>query len=265
MPLLELQFFGHSTVLITVDGVRLLTDPVLRNVGPLRHHGPPMSAAATGVDVVLISHAHRDHLDLPSLLPLDGGPLIVVPEGLGGVLRTAGLHNVREVAVGDVIAIRGVRISAFPALHDGFRPPLGPRAAALGFVVRGSSTLYFAGDTDLFPGMADLRGAMDAALLPVWGWGPYLGKHHLDPRRAADAAALIGARVTVPIHWGALFPRGLHRVWPHRLVQPPLDFARHVRDAGTPTEVRVLAPGESTAIEPRPGGSGVDSVVESAG
>jgi L-ascorbate metabolism protein UlaG (beta-lactamase superfamily) len=246
----HLRFLGHSTVLITVDGVRVLTDPVLRNVGPLRRHGPSAHPATVAADVVLISHAHRDHLDVPSLRGLAGSPRILVPSGLARVLRQAGLHQVTEVDAGERVEIgRDVSVLPFPALHDGYRPPLGPRAAALGFVIEGSSTVYFAGDTDLFPEMGRLNGTLDAALLPVWGWGPYLGPGHLDPRRAAEAARRVGARVTVPIHWGALFPHGLHRVWPHRLIQPPLEFARHVERAGIETDVRVLAPGEETLVE----------------
>jgi L-ascorbate metabolism protein UlaG (beta-lactamase superfamily) len=247
-PPFDLRFFGHSTVLVTLDGLRVLTDPVLHGVGPLRRHGPDAHPATIDVDVVVVSHAHRDHLDLRSLHGLGGEPLIVVPAGIGAVLRRAGLHRVEEVAAGDRLAVGALSVEAFPALHDGYRPPLGPRATALGFVIAGSSTVYFAGDTDLFPEMHRLRGTLDAALLPVWGWGPYLGPGHLDPQRAAEAAAIVGARVTVPIHWGSLFPRGLHRVWPHRLVEPPQEFARHVRRAGTATDVRILAPGEQTTV-----------------
>jgi L-ascorbate metabolism protein UlaG (beta-lactamase superfamily) len=200
----------------------------------------------------VISHAHRDHLDVPSLLQIEGDPLVITPIGLGPTLRRAGLGRVIEVAAGEVVDIgQGVAVRAFPALHDGFRPPLGPRAAAVGYVLEGSASVYFAGDTDLFPEMATLRGSIDAALLPVWGWGPYLGPGHLDPRRAAAAAGLVEARVTVPIHWGVLFPHGFHRLWPHRLVQPPIEFARHVEKAGIETDVRVLAPGESTSVAPR--------------
>ncbi len=256
-PSFHLQFLGHSTVLVSLDGIRVLTDPVLRGVGPLRHHAPTRGHGAIAADVVVVSHAHRDHLDLPSLHALGGEPLIVVPAGLGPVLRRAGLHRVEEVVAGDRVDVgNAVSVTAFPALHDGFRPPLGPRAAALGFVIDGSSQVYFAGDTDLFPEMSRLHGTVDAALVPVWGWGPYLGPGHLDPRRAAQAVALFEPRVSVPIHWGALFPRGLHRVWPHRLVEPPREFARHVRRAGIATEVRILEPGESTVVEPRSGDTG---------
>lgn len=249
---MQLQFFGHSTVLVTLDGVRLLTDPVLRGIGPLRRHGPEPDPATVAADVVVVSHAHRDHLDVPSLHALPGEPRILVPSGLAAVLRSAGLHHVTEVEAGERVEIRpGVSVLPFPALHDGYRPPLGPRAAALGFVIEGSSRVYFAGDTDLFPEMERLRGTLDVALLPVWGWGPYLGPGHLDPHRAAEAARRVGAPVAVPIHWGALFPRGLHRVWPERLIQPPLEFARHVARDGVQTDVRVLAPGETTVVDGR--------------
>jgi L-ascorbate metabolism protein UlaG (beta-lactamase superfamily) len=248
---LSLRFLGHSTVLIELDGVRLLTDPVLRGIGPLHRHGPPAHESAASVDVVLVSHAHHDHLDLASLRRLEGTPLIVVPAGVGRVLRRAGFERIREVRAGDEFGVGdAVRVLAVPALHDGFRPPLGPRAAALGYLVAGSSGVYFAGDTDVFPEMASLRGAVDAALLPVWGWGPYLGPGHLNPRRAAEAAVLVGARISIPIHWGTLFLRGLHRVWPNRLTAPPLDFARSVEQAGVQTEVRILRPGESTLVLP---------------
>ena len=257
MPPFDLQFLGHSTVLVTLDGVRVLTDPVLRGIGPLRRHGPAAQPAATSVDVVVISHAHRDHLDLPSLNRLSGSPLIVVPAGLGQVLRRAGLQNVREVVAGDELDIDGaISLVAVPALHDGFRAPLGPRAAAVGYVIGGSSRVYFAGDTDLFPEMGRLRGTIDAALLPVWGWGPYLGSGHLDPRRAAEAVDLIEPRITVPVHWGGLFPRGLHRVWPRRLVEPPEEFARHVRQRGSATEVHILAPGETYSLATKVGRDG---------
>src|SRR5207237_1364735 len=78
-------------------------------------------------------------------------------------------------------------VVAFPPVHDGFRAPLGPRAEALGFVIEGTSRVYFAGDTDPFPAMATLRGTTDVALLPVWDCGPYLGPAHLAPRRPTAA------------------------------------------------------------------------------
>src|SRR6185312_7857481 len=77
---------------------------------------------------------------------------------------------------------------------------------SLGYLVRGTRTVYFAGDTDLFPGMADVAGELDLALLPVAGWGPKVGPGHLDPERAAEALTLLRPRVCVPIHWGTYSP-----------------------------------------------------------
>ena len=249
-PSVGLQFLGHSTVLVDLDGVRVLTDPFLRgSIGPLRRHGRPVDADARTVDAVVISHAHRDHLDVPSLRRLHGQPLILVPAGLGSIVARAGYERVVEVRAGDVARLGSVTIEVFPARHDGYRPPLGPRAEAVGFVLRGSSAVYFAGDTDLFPEMELLTDQVDVALLPVWGWGPSLGAGHLDPGRAAIAAGLIRARFTVPIHWGSLYPRGFHYFWPDRLYRPPRDFARLVSDLGGGTAVRILEPGDRVLVE----------------
>jgi L-ascorbate metabolism protein UlaG (beta-lactamase superfamily) len=246
---LVIRFVGHSTVLLDMDGTRVLTDPVLRNVFPLQRHGPSASERDHDIDLVLISHAHQDHLDIPSLRRLTGEPLIVVPAGLEGVLYRGGIRNVQGVRVGDAfVAGDGVRVLTVQAVHDGNRPPMGPRADAIGFMIEGTSAVYFAGDTDLFPDMERLGDAIDVALLPVWGWGPYLGPGHLNPRTAAVAAAMVGARVSIPIHWGTLFPRGFHRVWPTRLTAPPVDFAQSVVEQGIRTEVRILRPGEETLV-----------------
>jgi L-ascorbate metabolism protein UlaG (beta-lactamase superfamily) len=246
---LALQFLGHSTVLIELGGVRVLTDPFLRGwIGPLRRHGPPPDADARTVDAVLLSHAHRDHLDVPSLRRLHGQPVVLVPAGLGSIVTKCGFRNVVEIRPDDRVQIGGVDILTFPARHDGYRPPLGPYAPAVGFVIEGTSRVYFAGDTDIFPEMELLAGRLDVALLPVWGWGPYLGAGHLDPGRAALAAGLLRARLTVPIHWGALYPRGFHHVWPDRLHRPPRDFQRIVADLGYDTTVRILEPGERVVV-----------------
>jgi L-ascorbate metabolism protein UlaG (beta-lactamase superfamily) len=109
--------------------------------------------------------------------------------------------------------------------------------------------VYFPGDTDLFEGMTELAGA-DVALLPVWGWGPNLGRGHLDPGRAAEAAALLRPRLAVPIHWGTLYPAGLRRVLPRPLADPGDAFVEAVARRAADVIVRVLRPGESLRLEP---------------
>ena len=89
---------------------------------------------------------------------------------------------------------------------------------------------------------------VDLALLPIWGWGPNLGPGHMDPERAARAAALIEPKIVIPIHWGTLYPRFLHRLRPRPLSDPPRELARWMKELAPQVELRVLAPGESTSV-----------------
>jgi L-ascorbate metabolism protein UlaG (beta-lactamase superfamily) len=243
----RIVFLGHATVLIEVDGVRLLTDPLLRDrVAHLRRQAPPVdSALYAGPDAVLISHLHHDHLDLPSLRLLGRDTPLVVPVGAGEWLRRRGFATVSELGVGDVARVGTLAVTAVQARHDGRRLG-GPRTATLGYVVSGGHTVYFAGDTELFAEMADLSRPLDVALLPVAGWGPTLGPGHMNPFDAARAARLIGPRIAVPVHWGTLSPIGLgHRV---RIGDPPRLFAEHVAGLAPRVEVRILLPGEETNL-----------------
>ena len=239
----RLTYVGHATVLIDLDGVRLLTDPILRNrVMHLRRAMPVPHDALRGIDAVLISHGHWDHLDLPSLDRLGRELPIVCPQGLGGLIRKRGFHAVTEVEVGERVTVGAVQVTAVHAEHDGTRGPFGASAAALGFVVGGSRSVYFAGDTDLFDGMAELQ-AIDVALLPVAGWGSKVGPGHLDPARAAQAAAVLQPRVAVPIHWGTLA-----RVGRSPEPDPPHELARLVLELAPDVDVQVVDPGGTLTL-----------------
>jgi L-ascorbate metabolism protein UlaG (beta-lactamase superfamily) len=96
--------------------------------------------------------------------------------------------------------------------------------------------------------MERLAGSVDIALLPVWSWGPHLGPGHLGPRSAADVLATVDAPVAVPIHWGTLYPRRLHRVWRRPLTEPGDRFAAHAAHLAPRADVRVLRPGEATVV-----------------
>ena len=244
-----ITWLGHATVLLEVDGVELITDPVLRDrVGPLVRIAPGAGIVPPDrVDCVLLSHLHADHADLPSLRALATSAPVLAPCGAVGWLTRRGLPEVRGLRPGTETEIGDVRVTAVGAVHDRRRRPLGPAADPIGYLVQGSSSVYFPGDTDLFDAMGELHGSVTVALLPVWGWGPRLGPGHLDPERAARAAALIAPEVAIPIHWGTFAPR-----WPGGRPADPAAPARQfellaARYAPS-VEVRVLAPGERTVI-----------------
>ena len=241
----RITYVGHATVLLELGGVRLLTDPVLRaRVAHLRRHGPP-PRVPRGIDAVLISHLHHDHLDLASLRLLGGLPRVIAPPGASSLVRRAGF-DVEELEQGSGTDVRGVRVEAVRAVHPSERLPLrGPWAEPLGFVVGRQPSVYFAGDTDLFPEMEEFP-SLDVALLPVAGWGPRLGPGHMDPERAARAAAMLQPGIAIPIHWGTLHPRFVERGdW---FSEPAAEFASQVAAVAPDVEVRVLRPGESTSF-----------------
>jgi L-ascorbate metabolism protein UlaG (beta-lactamase superfamily) len=203
----------------------------------LRRRVPLELADLAGVDAALVSHVHYDHLDRPSLRRLGADVTLVVPVGAGRLLR--GFSDVREVDVGDEVRFGEVTVHATPAEHRSARLTL-RSAPALGFLVSGSRRVYFAGDTDLFEGMAALAGSLDVALLPVAGWGTKVGPGHLDPERAAHALRLLRPRLAVPIHWGTMSLA--HR---RTSSDPPEEFRRHAAELAPGVEVRVIEPGEA--------------------
>jgi L-ascorbate metabolism protein UlaG (beta-lactamase superfamily) len=245
----EVWFLGHATTRIVLGGVRVLTDPFLRpRLGLLERHGPLPDPARLAVDIVLVSHGHPDHFDRRSLEALPGLPTIVVPRGLRARLgaRLAG-GEVMEMRAGESVVIGGMTIRAVPARH--WISPGAARAEPIGYTLDAGPRVYFAGDTGPYAEMSEVAGGVDVALLPVWTWGPHLGPGHLGPRAAAQIAADIRAAAVVPIHWGTLYPRHLHRIWRRPLLEPGDRFAAEARRLAPDVDVRVLRPGEATTFE----------------
>jgi L-ascorbate metabolism protein UlaG (beta-lactamase superfamily) len=248
----RITYVGHATVLIELDGTRLLTDPVLR---PRmlrvihRHPDTPEDEVTERIDAILLSHLHHDHVDFPSLKRFDPATPVVVPAGAGRTVRRRGFSEVTELAAGERTTAGAMEIVATRAVHEGRRFKIGPRVEAAGYEITGpGARLYFAGDTDLFDEMEELAGRIDVALLPIAGWGPRLGTGHLNPRTAAEAAALIRPRVVVPIHWGTLIRFDLRSEADEFLWGPPREFGEELARRAPDVELRVLGPGESLEL-----------------
>jgi L-ascorbate metabolism protein UlaG (beta-lactamase superfamily) len=251
---IHVRWLGHATAVLDVDGVRLLTDPLLRpHAGLLRRAAPrPDADHWRKPDAVLLSHLHHDHAELGSLRMVPGTPILTAPENARW-LRRRGLTS--AVALSEQAwrpLGNGVEVRRVPAVHAHRPMPHRPNEA-IGHLVRGpSGTVWVAGDTDLYPGMAELSrlagGSVDLALVPVWGWGPRLSPGHLDPADAATAVTRAGARWAVPVHWGTLHPPLVHRMGRGWLDRPGERFAEAVAALGGPATAVVLRPGERWSV-----------------
>jgi L-ascorbate metabolism protein UlaG (beta-lactamase superfamily) len=252
----EVNYVGHATVLIDMGRVRVLTDPILRDrVFFLQRHGPNPALdllAQRAPDVVLLSHLHYDHADLPSLRRLAPKTPVIAPQGSARYLgRWAGVE-VQEVVEGDQVQIEDVEIYVLPAEHSwGVSIPR-PMTACVSYVIRNQCSVYFAGDTDLFDEMYIIGDdfGLDLALLPVWGFSHRVGTGHLTPLSAAQALTRLRPRVAVPTHWGSFRFVGPNSVWEtvDYLNDPPAAFAEHAARLAPQTEVRILQPGQWTSL-----------------
>ena len=205
-PGTRVTFLGHASTVIEMDGVRLVTDPVLRRlVGPLYRRVPrPLTEPLTDPDVILISHLHLDHYDPRSLRLFRRDTPVLAPVGAGLSLRWRGFKDIYEVAPGERLRVGPLEVVGTDAKHRGTRHPLAARTPSLGYVISGSRSVYFAGDTGFFSGIADVwPERLDLALLPIAGIGPLMPEFkHMSPRHAVKAMELLRPRLVVPIHWG---------------------------------------------------------------
>lgn len=246
----KVTFLGHATILIEINGLRILTDPFIRNsVAHLKREAPPVKKEfLENIDLVLLSHHHQDHLDFKSLKRINP-PLVV---GGPKTKEVLGKRNITAIDLfeGDVFSFKGVEIKSFKANHPHSKtlPFKRTSGVPVGFIVEGNKKVYFAGDTDLFPEMGELsKEAIDLAALPIWGWGPKLGTGHLDPKRAALATELIQPKIVIPIHFGTYFPR-LLKNGRDTLTSKGPEFREAVVNSTAKSEVFVLKPGQEILI-----------------
>ncbi|MBI3586122.1 MAG: MBL fold metallo-hydrolase [Ignavibacteriales bacterium] len=237
---------GHATALIHCDSVNVLTDPNFNDWATIIHRSREAGLKLENlppIDAIVISHAHRDHLDEWTLKQFPKDILVLISKGNGKYPRSWGFKNVREVDAWDSVVIRGVTIVATPAQHSGSRNlPSADEPKALGYIVKGEKTIYFAGDTGLFDGFKEIgdRAAIDVALLPIGAYRPrwYMKDHHMSPEDAVKAMAMLKARNMIPIHWGSF------RMALDGLDEPKNVLLELVKNDSLRERVRVLENGE---------------------
>ena len=251
---LAVTWWGHASATVEIGGVRVATDPLLSDrLFHLHRYTRTPGVSAAVADVVLLSHLHADHLHVPSLRRFAPDVPVLVPKGGESLLRRLRPEQVRPVEPGDVVEVGAARITVLPATHDGRR---GPQSKAvgppLGFRIdAGGRSFWFPGDTEVRADMADV-GHVDLALIPIGGWGPTLEDGHMDPVHGAEAVALVGADVAVPVHWGTFWPLGLrlfmrarHR---HLFVTPGDRFLTAMATHAPQTKAVLARPGDTLQI-----------------
>lgn len=212
-----LAWLGHATVLVNVLGVRIITDPVLfsrvgvdlgvGSLGPLRLVQcalPPHELPE--IDLVLVSHAHFDHLDTPSLAALPGRPAVVMAAETADLLPGRPWASVHELRWAERVRVRTprgeVEVRAIEVKHWGARVRRDTHRGYTGFIVeREGRRLIVGGDTAQTSAFASHRrfGPFDAAVMPVGAYDPWI-RNHCTPEQAVAMADAAGARVFVPVH-----------------------------------------------------------------
>ena len=254
-PGTRVTFLGHASTVIEMDGVRLVTDPVLRRlVGPLYRRVPqPLTGPLTDPDAILISHLHLDHYDPRSLRLFRRDTPVLVPVGAGLSLHWRGFKDIHEVSPGERVRIGPLEVVGTDAKHRGTRHPLAARTPSLGYVISGSRSVYFAGDTAFFSGIADIwPERLDLALLPIAGIGPLMPEFkHMSPRDAVKAMELLRPRLVVPIHFGTYHLPGtaLFRFGPDFHRRAPFLFMAQAADLEPDVHTVLLRPGEALSVD----------------
>ncbi|WP_197526005.1 MBL fold metallo-hydrolase [Gemmatimonas aurantiaca] len=222
---LRVTWLGHSTMLLEIDGARVLIDPVWGErvspfsfMGPKRFHAPPLAMSELpDVDVVVISHDHYDHLDMPTVKALrDHHVRWMVPLGVGAHLQAWGIPSgeITELDWWEDARVGDVTLTATPARHFSGRS-LGDADRTLwsGWVIATAAhRVFYSGDTAMHEEFDDIGarlGPFDLTMIEAGAYDARWADVHLGPEQAVEAHRLVGGRVLLPVHWG-LFDLALH-------------------------------------------------------
>ena len=201
----SVTYIGHATVLVHLDNLNIITDPVFRNyLGgwfAKRYVEPGIKfERMPSIDMILISHNHWDHLDKSTLKRFSKDIPVIISKELGEKVRNLGFSNVIELDWWENTEINNVKITAVPSEHDGTNPT--------GYIIEyNNKIVYFAGDTglsDYFDEIGTKFRIIDVAILPIGDYRPefFLRKDHLSPEDIPSAIGMLNPKMVIPIHWG---------------------------------------------------------------
>jgi len=212
---LTIANLGHATLLMDYFGVRVITDPSLFEhvglafgplftIGPERHVAPPLSPAELqSVDVILITHAHMDHLDIPSLKTMPKKAVVVACHQCSSLIAPLGFADVRELKWGEQTEIGGLKVTAMGARHWGRRWPWGRDYGFNSYLLEKDGHRMLLGcDTAYTDLLASLRAnPPEVAAFSIGAYDPWIW-NHANPEEVWAMFQQTGARYLVPIHWG---------------------------------------------------------------
>ncbi len=209
----SITWIGHSTFLIQLNGLNIVTDPVwARRMALQKRLSPPgvRLSDMPEVDVVLVSHSHYDHLHMGSLRRLPGQKHMLVPAGLKSKLALRGFRDTTELHWWEDEQHRKVKFTFVPAQHWTRRNPWDKNLSHWGgWVIQPDNgpTVYFAGDSGYFRGFSDIgsKFEIDIALMPIGAYDPewFMSAQHVSPEESLQAFLDLGAQYFVPMHYGA--------------------------------------------------------------
>lgn len=247
-PSRELQAFwlGHASVLVELDGVRILTDPVLSDYaspvppfGPKRLHRAPIAIPnLKNVDAVVISHDHYDHLDMETTRQLArNGTHFFVPLGVGAHLERWNVPaaQIHEMDWWESMPFEGLTIHCTPTRHYSGRKRMDNSTLWSSWTIKGTRSVYFSGDTGYGPHFREIRqrlGSMDLTLLKVGAYGETWLDIHMDPESAVRAHRDLGGNTMLPVHW-ATFNLSYHS-WEEPIVRTLAAAQRETVNVITP-------------------------------
>ena len=255
------MFLGHSSFLLGIGGGNLLIDPVFatrlilmrrqRRAGVVIPDLPP-------IDAVLLTHAHMDHLNRPTLRRVaratrrltGSGPIAIVPTGVEDLVKDLGFREVRTLDWWQSTTLAGLQVTLTPCRHWGARMFTDTHRGFGGYVIEaGEQKIYHSGDTAYFPGFREIGqrlGPIDVALMPIGAYSPDSYRAvHTSPEEAFQGFLDTGAKTMIPMHFGTF------RLGREPMDEPPVRLMAEARRHSLEQRVRILCEGETCFFKPR--------------